>query len=733
MGARIGIDLGTTNSAAAMVYDDGPHVVPRGKGGLIPSVVGFDCENGAKNVVVDDQISGCFVRSVKRLMGRTFDEAMKEEAGRYLCSSVVALERRHGKDLVVTITGESGDVQELWPHEISSHILKKVRKQAESELKESIEKVVLTVPAYFEDAHRAATLEAARLAGLDVWEPLLDEPTAAALAFGEMVGLSPGEPLLVVDWGGGTFDVTVLMNDGRDWIQQGIDGDLNLGGDDLDLVLARMVLEMKALPPDLLEDDVSLWYLLRTAQGTKHRLSESEAASFFCAVTHPQTGESIPVAVEVARSDFESAVESHVARGIEVVRACVQKSEMSMDGVRKVLLVGGSSRLPVLHRKLRELLPEAHLHDEVDPMHAVALGAALHARMGRPEVFARCPYGYAVQMNGKLVEVIPPDLEVPIEPPVVLDPSPQIAYDGQTVYRLKLFRYTKRHKNLKDLSESSCVRIFGRGFPAAKAGSKVGVELWLDENKVLQARIKPPKGKARMAEASSTEVGERALFTQLLDLRLEAEALLEANQDNFSSLFTEIREAIDSADKALADKDRERAEKCLELFEDGMKRAREDRSPSSEEDRVAGWMWFYRHELLPTFWELFEPERRKEINKRMSALGIMMDSGFRDGELDEGLGRLHASAMEGRSGAVIRAYWKANVQGVPRRLSQKLEELSQRAANHFSRGEMEPYRRLERELEEKMEEADASLSDWRSVGEVDVVGPDLQMGKGEAS
>ncbi len=733
MGARIGIDLGTTNSVAAMVYDNGPHVIPRGEGLLVPSIVKFE-DNGIVVGKEADQPGGrAVVQSVKRLMGRTFDEAMKEEATKYFCSRGVSLERRHGKDLVVAIEGESGDVQELWPHEISARILEKVRQDAEAALGTSIEKVVLTVPAYFEDAHRAATLEAARLAGLDVWEPLLDEPTAAALAFGELVGLSAGEPLLVVDWGGGTFDVTVLMNDGRDWVQQGIDGDLSLGGDDLDVALARMILEMKSLPLHLLEDDESRWTLLRTARGTKHRLSESETANFFCTVTHPESFVPVPVAMEIQRSDFERQVESYIARGLEKVRSCLDKAEMSVDGVRKVLLVGGSSRVPLLRRALGELLPNAHLHDEVDPMHAVALGAALHARMGRPEVFALCPYGYAVQMDGKLVEVIPPDLEVPTEPPVVLDPAPQLTYDGQTLYRLKLFRYTRWNKNLKDLSETSCVRVYGRGFPPAKAGSKVGVELWLDENKVLQVRFKPPKGKARSAEVSMSEVGEPALFTELLNLQFEAEALVEANRDNPSSLFSKLREAIDSADQVLEDRDREAGEACLELLKDGIERACEDRTVTSEEDRVAGWLWFYRHQLLPIFMDLFDTDQREEIFKRMRAIGIMMNTGAQPGNLDEGLVRLHESAMEGKSGFIIRAYWKANVRGVPRRLSRKLEELSQNAAGRFLRGEIEPYGRLKRELEELMEEADASLVDWRSVGQIDVVVPDLRMGKGEAS
>jgi molecular chaperone HscA len=188
--ARIGIDLGTTNSAAAMVYDDGPNVIPRGRPELIPSVVYYRWKSGVDDVVVGTQATNernpRVVRSIKRLMGRTYEAALEESVYRYFPTG--RLDRRFQNDLVLSLLDDDEQPHNLWPHEISARILAEVKAHAESHLEVPIEKAVITVPAYFQDPHRSATLEAARLAEIDVWEPLLDEPIAAALAFGRSIG-----------------------------------------------------------------------------------------------------------------------------------------------------------------------------------------------------------------------------------------------------------------------------------------------------------------------------------------------------------------------------------------------------------------------------------------------------------------------------------------------------------------------------------------------------------------
>ena len=339
-----------------------------------------------------------------------------------------------------------------------------------------------------------------------------------------------------------------------------------------------------------------------------------------------------------------------------------------------------------------------------------------------------------MQVEGKLQEVIPPDCGVPIHPPIRVEPAPRTAYDGQTVYRMKLFRFTARERNLKDVSDSRSLRFHGRNLPPGPAGSELEVDVWLDENKVLQATVKHPgSGPSAKVEASLSEVGSDALYTDLLDRALEAEALLEANRDNRSPLFEELREALQSARSALSSKDRESAETCLETLGDGIEQATQDRGQCSVEDRVLGWVSFYHHDLLPTFWDLFDDEKRQELQKRMRAIHIMTEAKCPNDELEEGLYRLNEKLVEGETGIIISAYRQASVMGVPRRLGRDLEKLSQRAAFHCSRGEAVPYQGVKRELRRKMDEAETSSRGWRDAGEINVVRPDLEIRKAATS
>src|SRR5262245_60031620 len=296
--ARIGIDLGTTNTVVAMVYDDGPHVVPRGRGRLIPSAVFFRWEQGPSDVVVGEEAErwmaeGRVVRSVKRLMGRTYAEAVQENSAKYFAhdQGTVRLVRRGGHALGLEIHRPEAEPRVMWPHEVSAWVLREAKAHAERCLERTIEVATVTVPAYFRDPHRAATLDAARLAGLEVVGDLLDEPTAAALAFAPVVGFKPGEPVLVVDWGGGTLDITVQLSKGTDWLQAAIGGDLTLGGDDLDRALAEWALERAGLAPAVLREEQNRWMLLKAAREAKERLSDRPEATLACPkLVEPQGG-----------------------------------------------------------------------------------------------------------------------------------------------------------------------------------------------------------------------------------------------------------------------------------------------------------------------------------------------------------------------------------------------------------------------------------------------------------
>ena len=283
--AQIGIDLGTTNTVVGMLYDDGPHVVPRGGGRTIPSVVAYSSSETAAALVGEAadnfEAGGPVVRSVKRLMGRTYTEAKREKSDRYFpeAEGEVRLSRHGENDAGLELATPEGP-RFLWPEQISAQILGEAKRHAEQSLGMAIQSAAVTVPAYFRDPHRAATLEAARLAGLEVLGALLDEPTAAALAFAPLVGFTAGEQILVVDWGGGTLDVTVLVSNGAEWVQLAIDGELTLGGDDLDTALLDLAVTRSDLPRDVLLAPYNRRELRKAAQKAKEGLSQRPEVFF---------------------------------------------------------------------------------------------------------------------------------------------------------------------------------------------------------------------------------------------------------------------------------------------------------------------------------------------------------------------------------------------------------------------------------------------------------------------
>jgi molecular chaperone DnaK (HSP70) len=731
IGAHIGIDLGTTNSAAAMVYDDGPNVIPRGRGELIPSVVSYRWRSGLDDVLVGAEAANenhsRVIHSIKRLMGRTYQSALEESADGYFHDE--RLQRRFQNDLVLSLVDDGGQPHNLWPHEISARILEAVKMHAESHLQVPIAKAVITVPAYFQDPHRAATLEAARLAGIEVWEPLLDEPTAAALAFGRSVGVSIDEPLLVVDWGGGTFDVTLLANHGRDWMQLGVGGDLNLGGDDIDAELARWVLEQNGLPDELMEDLTVSHLLLREARRVKHRLSDNEEAAFSCVFSNPLTGDQQPVTTMVRRNELEELAQPLVERGLASIEPCIETGELALDDVKKVLLVGGSTRLPFFRKRIEELLGHARIHDEVDPMHAVALGAAIYASQERPDIARLCPYGYAIRNGSELIEVIPPDMEVPtpLDVPFRIDRSLRTTYDGQTVYRVLLHRFT-RHESLRNISGPSFERIFARDMPSSPEGSEVGLELWLDDNKVLHARIFPPgDAPPREVEASMSEIGKNAVLTTLADRSLETEALLEANRENPSGVFQRLETNWHKAGDALENQEFETCEDLVQELEDGLELAHTEHGSAEAKERVFGWLGFYERILLPTFWEVIPPEGREEIVKRIRALRVMTETMAPDEDLELELFALHEQAEAGEIGLILRSFRVGHMHGVPAGISRELVDLSIAAARARISNHAEKYQELKSKLKSKLEEVGELLRDWRERGDVHVASPDLRV------
>jgi molecular chaperone HscA len=360
----VGIDLGTTNSLVARVRDDKPQVIADCNGArLLPSAVHYDARGavivGTPALLLAAEHPRETIVSVKRFMGRGADDAETKRLGTYDFAAATTPEE--AKSVRFKIHDKI-----VSPVEVSAEILKALRLLAEDELR-TVGGVVITVPAYFDDAQRQATKDAGRLAGLDVLR-LLNEPTAAALAYGlekQQNGL-----FAVYDLGGGTFDVTILLLDDGVFQVKSTGGDSALGGDDMDRALATRFLNEMGAP----EGDHGLVRLaLDAARQVKHGLTD-----------HDEVEIDLPIAgggskkITVNRADFDALIAPIIERTGVACRRALRDAGVKPEELDGVILVGGSTRVPAVRAYVEKLFGKAPLGD-INPDEVVALGAAIQA------------------------------------------------------------------------------------------------------------------------------------------------------------------------------------------------------------------------------------------------------------------------------------------------------------------------------------------------------------------
>ncbi len=369
----IGIDLGTTNSVVSVVVGSEPEVIPNTEGvNKTPSVVAF-MEDG--EVVVGEiarrQAATNPLRtisSVKRIMGRNLDDI--EESGERFAFRLVS----HEGELLIDIDGMG-----YRPEQISALILKKLKESAEAYLGEEIAKAVITVPAYFDDMQRQATIEAAGMAGLEVLR-LINEPTAAAMAYG--LGRSGGgdEVVAVYDFGGGTFDITILEITGKTFEVLTSTGDTRLGGDDLDAALVAMICEefSQKHGVDLAQDPVTLRRLTEVAERTKCELSTLNQAGLSLPFIAYQEGQPLHLERIIQREEFEDLIDELVRRTVRCCKKALEEAGMKKKDIARVIMVGGSTRIPLVQDSVEEFFGLEGFRG-VNPDEVVALGAATQA------------------------------------------------------------------------------------------------------------------------------------------------------------------------------------------------------------------------------------------------------------------------------------------------------------------------------------------------------------------
>ena len=582
MSRIVGIDLGTTNSLVAYVDEATglPRIISDAQGRpLLPSVVAFTPDGIVVGEAARRQLArrpADTVYSVKRLMGRGFDD-VRDEA-RYLPFRILP-----GEGLVKLAVGG----REVTPPEVSAAVLKALKERAERHFGEAVEKAVVTVPAYFNDAQRQATKDAGRIAGLDVVR-IVNEPTAASLAYG-LHRLSQGV-IAVYDLGGGTFDVSILRVKDGVFEVLATNGDTHLGGDDFDRVLALWLLEDIAVRHhaelerdcvDLARDAEAMQELRLAAEAAKVRLSGEERTT----LTIPFAG--FTYRRDITRAELERLIEPLVARTLGPARRALADAGLQATDIDQVVLVGGSTRVPLVRRRVQELFGKAP-HSQLNPDEVVALGAAVQAHIlagGITDMLLLdvTPLSLGIETLGGIVSVlIPRNTTIPTSAREMFTTS----VDGQTIVDLHVVQGERElAKDCRSLArfELSGVDPMPAGMP------KIEVTFLIDANGILVVSAREQRsGKAASVEVKPTYGLSEADVERMIEdsftyaeADVETRLLIEARNEA-DTVLTHVERALRQGAALVGADERVRIDQVV----DELRRARETDDREHIRDRT---------------------------------------------------------------------------------------------------------------------------------------------------
>ena len=535
MGKILGIDLGTTNSAMAIIEGGQPKILENAEGNrTTPSVVAIS-KNGerlvgqtAKRQAVTNPENTVY--AIKRLIGRNFDE---EEVQRDAKTAPYKIVKANGGVKI-----KMGD-KEFTPQEVSAMILSKLKADAESKLGEKITEAIITVPAYFNDSQRQATKDAGQIAGLEV-KRIINEPTAAALAYG--FEKKKGQQLAVYDLGGGTFDVSIL-DVSEDTVEvKSTNGDTHLGGEDFDQRIINWILEefKKDQGLDLSNDTLALQRIKEAAEKAKIELSttmETEINQPF--ITTDASGPKHLV-MKMTRAKLEELVGDLVDKTIEPCKVALKDAGFEAKDVEEVVLVGGMTRMPLVQKKVKEFFgKEPNLN--VNPDEVVAVGAAVQAGVLQGDVkdvllLDVTPLTLGIEtLGGVATPLIEKNTTIPTSKSQVFS----TAVDGQTSVEIHILQGERPMSQ----DNKTLGRFILDGIPNAPRGvPQIEVSFDLDANGILNVSA---KDKATNKEQKITITASSGLSKEEVE-KMKKEAELHADEDKKKKEEIEVKNQADA-------------------------------------------------------------------------------------------------------------------------------------------------------------------------------------------
>jgi molecular chaperone DnaK len=567
MAKVIGIDLGTTNSCVSVLEGGHPVVISSSEGGrTTPSIIGF-AKGGEQLVGQLAKRQGVTnaentVYSIKRFIGRRWEDTDTERNRvPYTCIK--------GRDNTVDVQIRG---RTYTPQEVSAMILQKLKKDAQNFLGQPVEQAVITVPAYFTDAQRQATKDAGTIAGLEVLR-IINEPTAAALAYG-LDKSDTEQKILVVDLGGGTFDVSVLQLGKGIYEVKATSGNNHLGGDDFDNEIVRWLIKHFRVTEnvDLLRDKMALQRLREAAEKAKVELSIMMSTSINLPFISADASGPKHLEIELTRTKFEEMVAPLIQSTLEPLQRSLKDADLQPQDIDRILLVGGSTRIPAVQRAIQDFFGGKELDRSVNPDEAVAMGAAVQAGVVGGDIkdvllLDVTPLSLGIETLGEVFTKI---IERNTTIPTSKGQEFSTATDGQTSVEIHVLQGERAMaKDNKSLG-----RFLLQGIPPAPRGvPKIEVSFDIDVNGILKVSAQD-RGTGREQTVSITNTGglnkvdiermrkEAETYAQddwrrlqLVELKNQSDALFHtydtALKDNGHLIDDHLREQAETTAKEL--------------------------------------------------------------------------------------------------------------------------------------------------------------------------------------